>query len=251
MKISVITVCFNSAATIRDTIESVLSQRYSNLEYIIVDGGSTDNTMAIVNEYGDRIARMVSEPDRGIYDAMNKGVALATGDVVGFLNADDFYADADCVSDIAREITEAQVDSVFCDLVFVRPDNLEKVVRYYNSGNFHPGKFARGWMPAHPTFYCKKACYDQYGGYQIDYKIAADYELLTRFLYTNRVSYHYFPRVLVKMRTGGASTQSLRSNWILNQEILRACRENNIQTNWVKVLSKYLVKMSELVFRPR
>lgn len=250
MKVSIITVTYNAGTTIRDTIESVLAQDYPNIEHIIIDGASTDNTVEIVQSYGDRIARFVSEPDRGMYDGMNKGIKLATGDVVAILNADDVYIHSRVISTIVNQFEQHHVDAVFADLVYVKHDDLDKIVRYYSSAHFHPGKFAYGWMPAHPTFVVKRWAFDLYGFFKIDYKIAADYELLIRFLAIHQMSYHYIPQVLVKMRTGGASTANLSSNWILNREIVRGCLENGIQTNMTKVLSKYFVKVFQLVARP-
>lgn len=250
MKVSIITVAFNAEATIRDTIESVLAQDYPDIEHIIIDGVSKDHTAEIVRSYGDCIAKFVSEPDRGMYDGMNKGIKLATGDVIAILNADDFYVNSQVVSTIVEHFHKYQVDAVFGDLVYVKNDDLNKVVRYYSSASFHPSKFAYGWMPAHPTFVVKRSAFDRYGFFKTDYKIAADYELLIRFLAVQQMSYHYIPQVLVKMRTGGASTANLSSNWILNREIVRGCLENGIQTNMTKVLSKYFVKVFQLVARP-
>lgn len=250
MKVSIITVTYNAAATIRDTIESVLAQDYPNIEHIIIDGASKDNTAEIVQSYGDRIARFVSEPDRGMYDGMNKGIKLATGDAIAILNADDVYLNSHVISTIVEHFQQQQVDSVFADLVYVKHDEPDKIVRYYSSAHFHPDKFAYGWMPAHPTFVVKRWAFDRYGFFKTDYKIAADYELLIRFLAIHQMSYHYIPQVLVKMRTGGASTANLSSNWILNREIVRGCLENGIQTNMTKVLSKYFVKVFQLVARP-
>ncbi|WNZ44013.1 glycosyltransferase family 2 protein [Leptolyngbya boryana CZ1] len=250
MKVSIVTVTYNAAATIRDTIESVLAQDYPNIEHIIIDGASKDNTVEIVQSYGDRIARFVSEPDRGMYDGMNKGIKLATGDAIAILNADDVYINSHVISTIVEHFQQQQVDSVFADLVYVKHDEPDKIVRYYSSAHFHPDKFAYGWMPAHPTFVVKRWAFDRYGFFKTDYKIAADYELLIRFLAIHQMSYHYIPQVLVKMRTGGASTANLSSNWILNREIVRGCLENGIQTNMTKVLSKYFVKVFQLVARP-
>ena len=250
MKVSIITVTYNAGTTIRDTIESILAQDYHHIEHIIIDAASKDNTAEIVRSYGDRIAKFVSEPDRGMYDGMNKGIKLATGDVVAILNADDVYIDSRVVSTIVEQFEQHQVDSVFGDLVYVNHTDPDKVVRYYSSASFHPGKFAYGWMPAHPTFVVKRWAFDRYGFFKTDYKIAADYELLIRFLAIHQISYHYIPQVLVKMRTGGASTANLSSNWILNREIVRGCLENGIQTNMTKVLSKYFIKVFQLVHRP-
>jgi glycosyltransferase involved in cell wall biosynthesis len=243
LKISIITVVWNNASTIRDAIDSVLGQTYDNIEYIVVDGASTDGTVEIVQSYDDKISKFVSEKDKGLYDAMNKGIRLATGNVIGILNSDDFYIDEFVIENVVKEFEEKQCDSVYADLVFVKPENLDKVVRYYDSSHFSPSKFAYGWMPAHPTFFVKREFYEKYGVFKTDYKIAADYELLTRFLAKNKISYSYMKEPIVKMRIGGASTSGIKSNYILNKEIIRACKENGIYTNWLMVLSKYPKKI--------
>lgn len=250
MNVSIITVVFNGGSTIEDTIQSVLAQDHPNIEHIIIDGASTDNTLSIINTYAGKIAKVISERDRGIYDAMNKGLRLASGDIVGILNADDFYADTTVISSVVRQFEQTRADSVFGDLVYVTSSDRNKTVRYYSSAKFHPDQFAYGWMPAHPTFFVKRWAYERYGLFKTDYQIAADYELLTRFLAKHRLSYSYLPKIMVKMRTGGVSTTNLKSNWILNREIIRGCAENNIQTNMPKVLSKYFTKVFQLVYRP-
>lgn len=248
-KVSIITVAYNAVQTIEDSIVSVLGQDYENIEYIIVDGASTDGTLDIIDRYKDQVATVISEADRGIYDAMNKGVSLATGDVVGLLNADDFYIHDKVISRIVQEFETTNAGAVFADLVYVDAERLDKVVRTYRSKHFKPEKFAYGWMPAHPTFFLKKEFYERFGGYKTDYKIAADYELLIRMLYVNQIGYSYIPEVLIRMRLGGVSTSSIRSNIILNHEILRACRENGINTNLFKIYSKYPKKLLELIRR--
>lgn len=249
MKISIVTVVYNSANVIKSAIDSVLNQTYANIEYIIIDGKSTDGTVEIIQSYGDKISKFVSESDSGIYDAMNKGLNLATGDVVGILNSDDFYISNDVILRVVDVFKEHQVESMFADLVYVRPENLEKVVRYYDSSHFSPVKFAYGWMPAHPTFFCKREVYERYGYFKTGYKIAADYELLVRFLAKYQVSYYYLQESIIKMRIGGVSTQNLKSNFILNKEILKACLENGIYSNWFMVLSKYPKKLLGLLKR--
>jgi glycosyltransferase involved in cell wall biosynthesis len=230
-KVSIITVCFNSAKTIRDTIESVLSQDYPDIEYIVIDGGSSDETISIINEYSDRISAIVSERDRGIYDAMNKGIALATGDIVGMLNSDDVYASGHAVSELMKKMSDAKADSVFADLVIVDPLDLGKALRYYDSSYFTPRKFRFGWMPAHPTFFVKRSLYEKVGFYSLDYKISADYEMLIRLLWVERATYAYLPKPVVRMRHGGASTSGLDRNWLLNKEIVNACKSHGIYTN--------------------
>jgi len=249
MKISIITVVWNNKETIKDAIDSVLNQTYKNIEYIIIDGASTDGTIEIIKAYGNKITKFLTESDKGLYDAMNKGISLATGDVVGILNSDDFYIDNDVIEKVIKVFNTKDVDSMFADLVYVNPDNLKKIVRYYDSSKFNPNRFAYGWMPAHPTFFVKKEIYQKYGGFKLDYKIAADYEILVRFLKKHTISYSYLNEVIIKMRTGGVSTSGLKSTYILNKEIIKACKENGISTNWLKVLSKYPSKILGLLKR--
>ena len=246
MKISLLTVSFNSAATIKDTIESVCSQDYKNIEYIIVDGNSTDGTQKIIQSYQSRISKWISEPDLGIYDAMNKAIRLATGDVVGIINSDDFYANGSVLSKVAMTFEETSTDSVFGDLTFVDPGDLKKIVRRYSSQNWRPEKFAWGFMPAHPTFFVKRSWYEKAGLFKTDYKIAADYEMLIRLLYVHRIKYEYIPENMIVMRKGGVSSRGINSNIVLNSEILRGCRENGISTNYIKIYSKYFRKVFEL-----
>lgn len=251
MKISIITVSLNNRSTIEDTIRSVIGQDYPHIEYILIDGGSTDGTLDIINRYRSRIAYVVSEPDKGIYDAMNKGIALSTGDVVGTLNADDVYADSQAVRTVAEEFLSRMVDVVYADLVIVKQNDLHKTIRYYDSSKCTLDKFSFGLMPAHPTFFVKKDHYQRCGMFKTDYLIAADFELVVRFLVKYKLTFSHIPRVLVRMRAGGVSTKNFKSNWILNREIVRACRENGIRTNIFKVLSKYCTKVFQFVRRPK
>lgn len=251
IKISVITVVLNNKSYIEDCIQSVINQNYQNYEYIIVDGGSTDGTIEIIKKHKDKINLWISEPDKGMYDAMNKGIGLATGEVIGFLHADDAYSNDRVLETIAKEFEVSAANSVFADLVYVRRDDTRKIVRYYRSNKFSPRLFAYGRMPAHPTFFVKRDCYKRFGFFKTDYAIAADYELMVRFIGKQNVTYQYLPEVIVKMKTGGRSTKNLRSNFILNQEIIRACAENDIKTNYLKVYSKYLTKISQLFVRPK
>ncbi|NOQ29859.1 MAG: glycosyltransferase [Helicobacteraceae bacterium] len=247
LKISIITVVWNNKETIKDAIDSVLSQTYENIEYIIIDGASSDGTVEIVKSYGDRISKFISEKDSGLYDAMNKGLAQATGDIIGILNSDDFYVDEYVIEKVVTTFEEQKVESLFADLVFVKPDDLEKTVRYYDSSNFKPSKFAYGWMPAHPTFFVKRYVYEKYGNFRTDLQIAADFDILVRFLHTHKISYYYMQEVLVKMRVGGVSTSGFKSKVLLNKEVLQVCLENNIKTNIFKILSKYPQKFLELL----
>ena len=250
-KVSLITVTYNSAATLAQTLESVQAQDYPHIEHIVVDGGSTDGTLAIIQAHRPHLAQVISEPDRGMYDALNKGLALATGDIIGILNSDDIYAHPQVIATVVAALQDTQADCVFADLVYVSPTHPNKVLRYYSSAPFNPRRFASGWMPAHPTVFIKRWAYDRYGYFKTNYKIAADYELLIRFLAKHQLSYTYVPQVWVKMRAGGISTRNLMSNWILNREIVRGCAENGIRTNLLKVFSKYFTKVFQLVRRPR
>lgn len=250
MKITIITVCLNSEKTIEDAIKSVAIQSYRNIEYIVIDGLSTDSTLDKLNRYSKVITKRISEKDGGIYDAMNKGISMATGDIIGILNSDDYYANSLVIEKVVRRMEESTADALFADLVYVRPDNLDKVVRYYSGYAFNPEKFAWGCMPPHPTFFVRRRLYDEYGVFRSGYKIAADYELAARMLYKHKAHFTYLPEVLVCMRTGGVSTRSLRNNLILNREIIRACAENGIYTNIFKVYSKYLRKIWQLFERP-
>lgn len=246
MKVSIITPTYNSAQTVRDTIESVLSQDYDNIEYIIIDGYSKDNTLDIIKEYSDQIAVVVSEPDKGIYDAMNKGIQLATGDVVGILNSDDFFTSNDVISIVVKEFMHNQTDAIYGDIHFVRPENLNKCVRYYSSAIFSPFLFRFGFMPAHPSFYVKKSCYEQLGTYDLNYRIAADYDLMIRFLYKEKIRYKYLKKDFVTMRIGGISTEGVNSRILLNKEIVRACKKYGIYTNLFFLSLKYIYKVFEL-----
>lgn len=245
VKVSIVTVCFNSGSTIQDTIESVLRQTYSNIEYIIVDGASTDNTMQIVSRYSTRIAKIISEPDKGIYDAMNKGISLATGDVVGILNSDDFYSYADAVSDIANVFARSSSDIVYGNLVYVAPSEPSIIVRNYSSTKFKPWMLRFGWMPPHPSTFIKKSIYNKYGLYAADYKTGADYEMFVRLLLLHNVSYTHFDKTIVHMRTGGATSSGLRSYITTSREMIRAVKENGFYTNMFIILMRLPIKMFE------
>lgn len=246
MKISIVTVCYNSAATIADTLKSVAAQDYPGIEHICVDGLSKDNTVEIIKSF-PHVAKCVSEKDSGLYNAINKGVQMATGDVVGVLHSDDFFPSNDVISTVAKAFGENDVDAVYGDIAFVSPNKLQKIVRLYSSARFTPKKFAYGYMPAHPSFYLKKKCYDQHGLYHEDYKIAADYELLMRMIYTHKISYKYIDKIFVYMRTGGVSNQTFKSRYVLNKEIVRACKENGVSTNMAVLSFKYLRKIGEYI----
>jgi glycosyltransferase involved in cell wall biosynthesis len=246
MKVSIITVCYNSVTTIEQTFQSVFSQDYPNIELVVVDGGSTDGTLEIIDKYEDQIGQKISEPDDGIYSAMNKGLALATGDVIGTLNSDDFYSSDSIISDVVRELSNGSVDAVYGDVAIVSPKNTSKIIRYYSSKSFRPEGLAHGYMPAHPTFFTMKQFYQNQGGFKTDYVIAADYELLIRFLLKDKLRAKYLELNMVTMRLGGRTSSSLWGYYILNKEVIRACAENGIKLGWFKILKKYFSKLREL-----
>jgi glycosyltransferase involved in cell wall biosynthesis len=251
VKISIITVCLNSAATIRDAVESVAAQDYAAREYIVVDGGSTDGTVGIVREYGEQVSRLISGPDQGIYDALNKGIAAATGDVIGVLHADDVYETPGVLSAVAGAFAAApDAEIVFGDLVFVKPDDLGRVVRSYSSKSFRPWRLRFGWMPPHPASFFRRSAYERIGPYAIDLKISSDYEVFVKAFLVHRLKYARIDQVLVRMRAGGLSTSGLGSSLRLNREIVTACRRNGIYTNLPLVLLKTPFKLMELVRLP-
>ncbi|BDD09720.1 glycosyl transferase [Fulvitalea axinellae] len=242
MKISIITVTYNNVKTLADTIDSVLQQDYVSLEYIIVDGGSTDGTVELVRDYGDKISKFVSEPDNGMYDAINKGIELSSGEYVGLVHSDDFLAYPQCVSDIVNILKDSQTDSLYADLEYVDAENTEKVVRNWNSGPYSKKRFLWGWMPPHPTFFIKKDLVKKYGGYRLDFGSAADYEFMLRYLYRFEVSASYLSKVTMKMRNGGMSNVSLKNRIKANNSDHRAWMVNNLKpyffTRYLKPLSK-------------
>lgn len=251
MKVSIITVSYNSAGTLADTIHSVLAQTYKNIEYIVIDGGSVDGTLKILTQYEPMFEgrmRWISKKDHGIYDAMNKGIAMATGDIVGILNSDDFFTSDNVIEKILPSFRKDNVDAVYGDVHFVREDNLNKTVRYYSSRMFRPFWLRFGFMPAHPSFYARKNVYEKAGGYKTDYQIGSDFEMMVRLFCGQGINAVYIPLDFVTMRTGGASTKNMRSRTILLREDIRACRENGIYTNQWMIALKYFYKVLEYRF---
>lgn len=222
-----------------------MGQDYPNIEYIIVDGGSSDGTMDIVHEYAGRIAKVVSEPDDGIYDAMNKGIRSASGDIIGMLNSDDVYSDVKVISDIVEQFNVSRVDSVYADLSIVDRVNLDKTVRFCSSKDFSVSRVRWGWMVPHPTFFVRKRCYDEFGLYKLDYRVSADFEMVARLLWKEKVTFSRLPRCIVKMRNGGISTTGFWWRIHQNLEIVRACKENGIYTNIFLVMLKVPMKLLE------
>ncbi len=247
MTISIITATYNSGATLRDTFESVLSQTYKDIEYIVVDGKSKDNTLDIVREYEPRFGgrmRWISEPDKGLYDAMNKGIAMATGDIIGILNSDDFYTSNDVLEKVAKTVTD--VDAVYGDIHYVNHDNLNRCVRYYSSKGFRRWKMRLGFMPAHPSFYCRRRIYQLYGCFDTDFKVAADFEQLLRLIFINRISTQYIPMDFVTMRTGGASSSGWQSHKKIIRDHFLAYKKNGVYSNYFLEGLRYLYKIGEV-----
>lgn len=245
MKISVVTVCYNSATTIGGTLRSVREQTYGNIEHIIIDGGSKDKTLEVIATEGPHVAKLVSEKDNGIYDAMNKGTQLATGDVVAFLNADDFYKDPEVLAQVAKVMQAEQLDALYGDVEFFRPGKQDAVARRYNSGRFTARRLGWGWMPAHPALFVRRALFERYGMFRTDYRIAGDFEFIARVFKHPELRHRHLPKSLVCMQMGGISTSGWRATLQLNREMMRACRANSIPTNWFKMLVRYPLKALE------
>lgn len=243
MKISIITPAYNAAATLRDTLESVRDQTYPAVEHLLMDGGSTDDSYRIVQDFPH--VEVYSEPDRGLYDAMNKGIARATGEIIGILNADDFYAIPWALEQIAELFKDPQIDAVYADLDYVDPQDTRRVIRQWRSDPFEPEAFLRGWMPPHPTFFVRRALYERYGAFNLDFRISADYELMLRFLYKHRVRAVYLPRVLVHMRAGGVSNANLRQRLRANREDRLAWKVNGLSPRFYTTLLKPLRKIRQ------
>lgn len=245
MKVSIITICYNSQETLEDTIKSVLAQDYNDIEYIIIDGASKDNTPKIIEKYKNCISHVTSEPDKGIYDAMNKGVEKANGDLVGILNSDDFYANNSVISNIVAAINKNNSDSIYADLVYVDRMNPKKTIRTWRSGEYKHNLFLKGWMPPHPTFFVKKWVYEKYGKYNTSLKSAADYEFMLRVLHKHGISTSYFPETITKMRTGGESNASLNNRLRANSEDRKAWKLNGLKPNLFTLIRKPLSKIKQ------
>ena len=247
MKISIITAVFNNRDTVGDAINSVLTQSYANTELVVIDGGSTDGTLDVLSGHAARIAILVTEPDHGIYDALNKGVGLATGDVIGFLHSDDLMADETVLQRIAYAFADPDVDAIYGDLVYVKRSDPSKIVRYWRAGSFKLSKLRWGWMPPHPTFYCRRRIYESYGGFDIAFRIAADYDCMLRFL-TQSLRVRYLPYLLVRMRLGGASNRSLRNMLLKSGEDIDSLRRHGMSA-WIGLIGKNLRKLPQFFVR--
>lgn len=247
MKVSIITAAFNSVQTLEDTVKSVLEQTYSNIEYIVVDGGSTDGSLNVVRRYEQQFCgrmKWISEKDRGIYDAMNKGIRMATGDIVGILNSDDYFTRKDVIERMVDSF-DKELDAVYGDIHFIRDGQPDKCIRYYSSKRFSPMWLRFGFMPAHPSFYCRREVFDRAGLYKTDYAIGSDYEMMVRLFLKFQIKTKYLPMDFVTMRTGGTSTRNVKSRLTLIKDDVRGCRENGIYTNSLMISVKFLYKLFE------
>lgn len=250
MKITIITVCFNAAPTIKEALASVANQNNVNVEHIIIDGASTDETLNIVRVFKN-VTTLISEPDSGIYDAMNKGIALATGDIVGILNADDFYMNENVLANVANIFLDDSVDACYGDLVYVDQNNTNKVVRYWKSKAYKDGLFKSGWVPAHPTFFVRRSIYKRLSSFDLQYKLAADFELLFRYIEQNKIKTAYLPKVLVKMRLGGATNKSFKNIYNQNREIITILRNHYPNISFISfIVNKAVNRLSQLFIHP-
>ena len=248
-KVSIITITYNSEETLIETIDSVLNQTYKNIEYIIVDGASTDDTVSIVHSYKDKITKFVSEKDKGLYDALNKGISMATGDVVGILHSDDFYTNHHVIQNVVNAFKTGNADAVYADLFYVDKDDTHKIHRKWKSGHYKHGMFRHGWMPPHPTFFVKREIYEKYGHFNLDLVSAADYELMLRFIHKHQIKLAYLPEFIIKMRVGGKSNLNLKNRIRANKEDRKAWKINGLKPYFYTTYLKPLRKIIQLFKR--
>lgn len=247
MLVSIITVCYNSEAYIKTAVESVIRQSYTDIEYIIVDGGSTDQTLNILESFESGISRIISEKDHGIYDAMNKGLRIAKGDIIGILNSDDFYSKDDIIEKVVQRFISDGTDSIYADINYVKSTDPGKVVRKWKSGVYKSGSFFQGWHPAHPTFFVKRGIYEKYGIFNLDFKLAADFELMLRFLEVKGISTSYLAESIINMRLGGATNKNIRNIIRQNRECLIAFRKNDLQPPLLYPLYRLIPKIRQFL----
>ncbi|HQQ93993.1 MAG TPA: glycosyltransferase family 2 protein [Bacteroidia bacterium] len=247
MKVSIITVTYNSVQTLERCIKSVLQQDYSDIEYIVIDGASDDGTLRLLDQYRSHISKIRSEPDQGLYDAINKGIGMASGEIIALLHSDDFYTSAHVVSDVVKVFEREHCDAVYSNLYYVSKDNSEHITRKWISGAYKEGAFLRGWMPPHPTFFVTRRCYEQYGTYNLQFRTAADYELMLRFIHGRHISLAYLPEFTVKMSTGGQSNASILNRIKANLEDRKAWEINGLKPRWYTLLLKPLRKLGQFM----
>ena len=245
MKISIITVTYNCVSVLTDCLNSVASQSHNNIEHVVIDGASTDGTLSLLNSKKDQLSILVSESDDGIYDAMNKGIKIAKGDIIGFLNSDDFYANNEVISKVVSEFKkEPSLDACYADLIYVNQSNTSKIVRNFKSSEFRQGLFSKGWCPPHPTFFVRRSVYERYGNFDLNYRIASDVDLMMRFLEIHKIKSRHIPEVWVKMRMGGTTNKNFKNIWAQNQEVLSSFDKNGLSVNLIifviyKIFSRF------------
>lgn len=245
MKVSIITVVLNGVETIEDCIKSIIRQTHQDIEYVIIDGGSTDGTIDVIKKYRDKISSWMSEPDKGIYDAMNKGIKVVTGEIIGILNSDDIYTNDSVIETVVKTINEKKVDACYGDLVYVDKPNTNKIIRYWRSCEYQEGLFSKGWVPPHPTFFVKKLVYETYGLFDLNFTLAADYEIMFRFLHKHHITTAYIPAILVKMRLGGSSNRSVSNVIKQNMEIARILNRNGLKMSPTFLYHKFINRISQ------
>lgn len=247
MLVSIITVTLNSKSVLSDCLDSVANQSHNNIEHIVIDGGSTDGTLKLLNSRRKNLAIVISEPDNGIYDAMNKGVAVAKGDIVGILNSDDFYANDQVISNIIKIFTkDPSIEACYADLIYVDRYKTSKIIRYFKSSKFEKGLFSKGWSPPHPTFFVRRSVYEKFGLFNLNYRIASDIDLMIRFLEIHKIKTKYVPEIWVKMRMGGTTNKSLKNIYKQNQEILKSFKQQGLYVSTLGFLiNKILNRLSQ------
>ena len=250
MKVSIITVTFNSISVINDCLDSISSQEYDNIQHIVIDGASTDGTLSVLESKHSQINTLISKPDNGIYDAMNKGIKIATGDIIGFLNSDDFYLNNKVISKVVKEFEkDSFLDACYSDLIYVDQFNTSKTIRYVKSSKFQEGLFSRGWCPPHPTFFVRRSVYKKFGNFDLSYKFASDVDLMMRFLEKYKIKSKYIPEVWVKMRMGGVTNKNLKNIWLQNKEIIHSFNKNNLSVNLLKFLILKIISRIVQLFK--
>jgi len=246
LKVSIITITYNSEPTLKDTIESVINQTYKNIEYILIDGGSTDETLSIIKSYGNKISTLISEKDNGLYDALNKGISLATGDVIGILHSDDFYTNNHVIQHIVSLFSNSPVDAVYADLYYVDKINTNQIHRKWKAGIYKEGMFFNGWMPPHPTFFVKRSIYETCGNFNLNLTSSSDYELMLRFIHKHKIKLAYLPEFIIKMRVGGKSNVTFKNRIKANKEDRMAWKLNNEKPYFYTLYIKPLRKIIQL-----